>query len=383
MADWKEVELRDICTDISYGYTASASTEPIGRKFLRITDIVKERINWETVPYCSIDENKIDQYKLYIGDIVIARTGATTGYNAIIKTNIDAIFASYLIRYKINRGIAEPFFIGYLLKTQNWKGFVQNIIGGSAQPGANAKQFAAFEFMLPPLPEQRAIAAVLSSLDDKIDLLHHQNKTLEQLAETIFRQWFVEEADGMEEKSLDEIAEFLNGLPCQKYLPNGINDLPVIKIKEIHQGFSDESDLANTDIPDKYIIQDGDVLFSWSGSLEVVIWGYGKGILNQHLFKVGSEKYPKWFYYLWTKHHLPKFRTIASDKATTMGHIQRHHLSDAMVLVPPQKTLKEMDSIFHPMIEKIIFNNKQIKDLQTLRDTLLPKLMSGEVRVSY
>jgi len=166
MGEWKHITLGEISTDISYGYTASATQEKKGPKFLRITDIVPDRINWDTVPYCLIEDKKLEKYTLKTGDIVIARTGATTGYNKLITKNSNVVFASYLIRYRINREVANPYYVAYNLQSYEWKGFVEGIIGGSAQPGANAKQFANFDFLLPPLKEQKAIAEVLSSLDD-------------------------------------------------------------------------------------------------------------------------------------------------------------------------------------------------------------------------
>ena len=147
MYEWKEIELRDICSDISYGYTASANEAPIGPKFLRITDVAKGRINWSTVPYCPISKKDAIKYKLEVGDIVIARTGATTGYNAIIKNEVDAVFASYLIRFKMNNQVSYPFFVGYALQSNRFQDYVNAIAGGSAQPGANAQQFADYEIL--------------------------------------------------------------------------------------------------------------------------------------------------------------------------------------------------------------------------------------------
>jgi type I restriction enzyme S subunit len=385
MSEWRETILGEVSTDISYGYTASANSENIGPKFLRITDIVPDRINWETVPYCEIEEKKNEQYQLEIGDIVIARTGATTGYNKVIKENINSVFASYLIRYKIDKDIASPEFIGYCLQSSIWKGFVEGIIGGSAQPGANAKQFASFDISLPPLEEQKAIAEVLSSLDDKIDLLHQQNKTLEELAQTLFRQWFIEEAsDDWEEKPLSKIATFLNGLACQKFPPhNDIDKLPVLKIKDLKAGISNSSDWATNDVKPEYIIESGDVVFAWSASLMVKIWDGEKCVLNQHLFKVSSEQYPKWFYYQWCKYHLDRFIAIAQAHATTMGHIKRKDLDNAMCFIPSEDELKDMSEQMNPLMEKMETNSKQIKTLENMRDTLLPKLMSGEVRVKH
>lgn len=238
---------------------------------------------------------------------------------------------------------------------------------------------------LPPLPEQKAIAAVLSSLDDKIDLLHRQNKTLEAMAETLFRQWFVEEAKAeWTELPLSSIADFLNGLACQKYpQKNGIEKLPVLKIKELSSGISESTDRATSDVKSEYIVALGDVVFSWSGSLMVKVWGGENCVLNQHLFKVTSTSYPKWFYLLWCMHHLPEFTAIAKAHATTMGHIKKSDLDNAMVSVPSGKELLEMSAIMAPMLDKQIANYKQLTVLHKLRDTLLPKLISGEVRVDY
>lgn len=382
---WPIKTLSELCNSVTYGYTESASLEKIGPKFLRITDIASGRLNWNSVPYCKITDVDFKKYKLKAGDIVIARTGATTGANYTFKQGDpdNVVYASYLIKYSINQEIANPNFVGYVLKSNNWSEYVDAIAGGSAQPGANAKQLGSFEIQLPPLPEQKAIASVLSSLDDKIDLLHQQNQTLEALAETLFRQWFIEEAkEDWEERPLSSIANFLNGLACQKFPPkDSINRLPVLKIKDLTSGISENSDWASTDVKPEYIIRNGDVIFAWSASLMVKIWNGEDCILNQHLFKVTSEEFSKWFYYFWCKQHLREFISIAQSHATTMGHIKRSDLDEAMVLIPEEKEIEQMTIQMNPILEKIQLNNNQINSLSKLRDTLLPKLMSGEVRV--
>lgn len=240
-------------------------------------------------------------------------------------------------------------------------------------------------FSFPTPLEQKAIAGVLSALDDKIDLLHRQNQTLEALAQTLFRQWFIEGAgDDWEETSLDQIADYLNGIACQKFPPKDeIHKLPVLKIKELGNGVSDTSDWASTEVSEEYIVHNGDVIFSWSGSLMIKIWDGEDCILNQHLFKVSSTIYPKWFFYFWTKYHLAKFISIAEGKSTTMGHIKRSDLSSSEVYLLPDNFLNKKDQIINPLVEKIILNNQQIATLQKTRKTLLPKLMSGEMRVCY
>lgn len=283
--------------------------------------------------------------------------------------------------------------------------------------------FDTIEIELPPLDEQKRIAEFLGAFDDKIELLQKQNKTLEDMAKALFKSWFVDfdvvrakqkglpKADimreyhlteelydlfpssfadsplgpipsGWEVKPLSKIATFLNGLALQKYPARAEEDfLPVIKIAELRNGISTSTDKANTNLPTEYIVHNGDILFSWSGSLMVKVWSGEKGALNQHLFKVFSNGYPKWFYYLWVNHYLPMFQEIAADKATTMGHIQRKHLDQAKVVCPSAAFLDKMDKIFGVILSKIILNNKQIQTLTELRDSLLPRLISGKIRV--
>lgn len=257
----------------------------------------------------------------------------------------------------------------------------------------------ALEINLPSISEQKAIADTLSCLDDKIELNNRMNRTLEEIAQAIFKSWFVdfepfqdgEFVDselgsipkGWRVGTLTEIADYLNGLAMQKYPPESEAEaLPVLKIKELRQGRTDaESDLCSPDIEKKYVIHDGDVVFSWSGSLLVNLWCGGTCGLNQHLFKVTSSKYQKWFYYMWTLYHLREFQAVAKDKATTMGHIKRENLTKSKVLIPSSQVLEDMNSTMSPIIEKIIANRLQSRKLEEIRDSLLPKLMSGEIRV--
>ena len=187
--------------------------------------------------------------------------------------------------------------------------------------------------------------------------------------------------EGWEVKSLDQIARFLNGLALQKYPPADGRSLPVIKIAQLRAGNTEGADRASADIDPDYIVQDGDILFSWSGSLECQLWAGGPGALNQHLFKVTSEQYPRWLCYLGIHQHLDDFRHIAAGKATTMGHIQRHHLSAAKLAVPPEPLLHAMNAVAEPIIEATWRLAVQSRTLAALRDALLPKLISGELRV--
>jgi len=333
-----------------------------------------------------IDQNKFNELKRFCvktGDIIISCSGTVGEVSVIKEEDPKGIISQALLILRADKNVAYQPFLKYFLMSPYGKSSITSRSDGSVQVNIAKRQVIEnIDILLPPLPEQKAIAEVLSSLDDKIDLLTRQNKTLEDLAQAYFRKWFIEDAsDKWEEKGLDEIADFLNGLPLQKYPYKTGNPLHVIKIKELNNGFTDSSDLCSADIPEQYIVHPGDVIFSWSGSLKVDIWKYGKGALNQHLFKVTSRYYPKWFYYFWIKYHLPEFKMIAESKATTMGHIQRKDLSNAIVLVPDGQELNFIDNIMSPLIEKIEHNNAQVLVLQKLRDTLLPKLISGEIRV--
>ena len=311
------------------------------------------------------------------GDIIISARG-TVGVLAVLGKEMAFNQSCYGIRPKA--GIDKDY-LYYLLKT-SVEGLKQ-ISHGGVFDTITRDTFKEIFFEKPPLPEQKAIAEVLSSLDDKIDLLHRQNKTLESLAETLFRQYFIENAqDDWEERPLDKIANYLNGLACQKFPPkNEIDKLPVLKIKELKSGFGSDCDWSTTEVPNEYFVKCGDVIFSWSASLIVKIWDGGNAILNQHLFKVTSNEFPKWFIYFWTKHHLDKFIAIAETKATTMGHIKRSDLSSSMVKVPDEDSLILIDKEIEPLIAKLENNNLTISQLEKLRDTLLPKLMNGDVRV--
>ena len=189
--------------------------------------------------------------------------------------------------------------------------------------------------------------------------------------------------EGWEVKALDRIANFQNGLALQKFRPTeNEKRLPVVKIAQLRSGQADSGEWATEKITPECIVDDGDVIFSWSGSLMVKIWCGGRAALNQHLFKVTSSKYPKWFYLYCIESHLPEFQSIAGDKATTMGHIKRHHLSEAKCAVPDLTRFAATNDTFSDLLAKRISNVLESRSLAALRDVLLPKLISGQIQTS-
>ncbi len=388
MNEWKEVKLGDILNFISKG-----TTPPKGVGFVDkgINYVKSDAIGYDRkldkTKIVQINEETHQKFKrsqLTENDILFSMAGIYLGKNAIVTKDIlPANTNQALAILRLNQKEANPNYVSLYLSQQSMIDFINNMSGQSAQPNVNFEEIKSIEIKLPPLPEQTAIASVLSSLDDKIALLHRQNATLEKMAETLFRQWFVEEPkEEWEIIPLSQMANFLNGLACQKFPPkNEIDKLPVLKIKELSSGITENSDWASTEIKPEFIVKNGDVIFAWSASLMVKIWDGQDCILNQHLFKVTSEDYPKWFYYLWCKHHLAEFISIAASHATTMGHIKRGDLDEAKVLIPSPGELSVMTEQAEPLIDKIITNNNQINTLTKLRDSLLPKLMSGEITI--
>lgn len=274
-------------------------------------------------------------------------------------------------------------FLCYLINSMDLSGYVT----GSAQPKLSQANLNAVTLSLPTLAEQKRIVEYLYMLDQKIDVNRQINDNLYAQAKAIFDNHFINIdaiPAGWRKGNLLDIANYLNGLAMQKFRPQGNEiGLPVLKIKELRQGSCDDSsELCSLRIKPEYIIHDGDVIFSWSGSLLVDIWCGGTCGLNQHLFRVTSDIYDKWFYYLWTAHHLARFIAIAADKATTMGHIKREELAKAEVLIPCEEDYTSLTSIMQPIFELIISNRIEGRKLAVLRDELLPKLMSGEIDVS-
>ena len=381
-----ETTLSDVCTNITYGYTASATSENTGVKFLRITDIVPSRIDWESVPFCKISPSDLDKYQIREGDIVIARTGATTGYNKTIKQlPYPAVYASYLIKYDLDRLKADSAFVGYVLQSSNWYEYVDAIAGGSAQPGANAKQLGSYPFILPPLPEQKAIASVLSSLDDKIDLLHRQNKTLEAMAETLFRQWFIEEAkEDWEDGVLGDIASNVRVNATTESIESdeiyiGLEHIERRNVALSQHGFG--SDVASN----KSRFKKHDILF---GKLrpyfhKVCITPFD-GICSTDILVLRAKEtvWTAFTLFAFFQDSVVEYANLASG-GTRMPRADWGALSQYSIAIPPIDLVHQFNDLVLPSIEKIHANLEQIQTLEKLRDTLLPKLMSGEVRVQY
>ena len=334
-----------------------------------------------------------------ISESTIIPPGTTTEYKIgdILISNIRPYFQKIwcadrcggcsadvlCIRAKEN---TDSKYLYYLLSQQAFFDYVMSGAKGCKMPRGDKKQIMQWPVNIPAIDVQKKVVAILSSLDNKIRLNRRINDNLEEQAKALFNHYFIQNTENLGEWQdgvLTDIAQYLNGLAMQKYpaMPNEAG-LPVLKIKELGQGQCDtNSDRCSSLIKPEYIISDGTIIFSWSGTLLVDIWCGGKCGLNQHLFKVSSAKYPQWFVFYWTKHHLNKFIRIAIDKAVTMGHIKRCDLEISKVKIPSKQALVNLDKLFSPIFNRMVTCRIENRKLSSLRDTLLPKLMSGEISV--
>ena len=362
------------------------------------------------------------------GDTLFARitpcleNGKTAKVSGLPENAVGHGSTEFIVMAAKDPGVDEDF-VYYVARHPEFRAYAKGRMEGTSGRQRVSWQ-AISDYEIPDFSslERSGIGSVLSSMDNLISNNRRVNQALEAMARTLFKAWFVdfepvrakmegrwqrgqslpglpahlydifpdrlieselgEIPEGWEMRSLDSIANYLNGLALQKFPPESETEfLPVIKIAQLRAGNTNGADKASTQIKPEYVVVDGDVLFSWSGSLEVEVWNGGRGALNQHLFKVTSNEVPKWFYFFATRQHLSDFRAIAAGKATTMGHIQRKHLKDARIAVAPPESMKKFDAVIAPQFDQLVSNAQQSRSLAQLRDTLLPKLISGELRV--
>ena len=322
----------------------------------------------------------------------------SSGFATLDIKKPDEFNADYLYY-----NLTKPFILNYLQTV------AQNQV--SSYPSINPSDLANLNLSFPPFSEQKKIASVLSTLDEKIALNRRINAKLEQLAKRLYDYWFVqfdfpnsdgkpykssggkmfynaalkrEIPDGWEVGNLYEIADYINGLACQNFRPKVYEEsLPVIKIREMNEGVTKDSEQVSINIPEKYKINNGDILFSWSATLEVMVWNGGKGGLNQHIFKVMPKNYFSHEYvYQQLDRYVVNFQKQAEARKTTMGHITSEHINKSRVVLPPEETVQ----VFTQKVKTLSKMQSNLKaenlKLASLRDRLLPLLMNGQVTVS-
>ena len=407
----KKYKLGEICTIVP-GYAFKAADFGKGLNYvIKIKDIMPPYID---ILHSEKVEIVIDKkYEIKYGDFVMAMTGATIG--KIGKLQIDSESKVY-INQRVCKFIPETFcdkeYLYYKLNTQEFQRFIYNNVDSKlAQPNIGHPTIYKYELELPLLSEQRRIGQFLKAIDDKINLNRAINHNLEAMAKQLYDYWFLQfdfpDENGKPYKSsggkmvwnkklkreipegwhcgnLFEIATFTNGLACQKFRPkDGEVPLPVIKIREMHDGISSDTEEVSPNIPESVKVYNGDVLFSWSASLGVMLWACGLGGLNQHIFKVTSANdFPKSFYYFQLLNYVDIFKKMAEARKTTMGHITQDHLQQSTISIPDNKDIVDkFEKRISPIFAQMVKLQEEIQQLIKLRDSLLPLLMNGQVKV--
>jgi type I restriction enzyme S subunit len=290
-------------------------------------------------------------------------------------------------------------YLYYLISDQKFTDYLVSQEQGAAYPAVSIDSIKNAIVLLPDLETQEKIASILGSIDDKIELNVEMNKTLEEMAMTLYKHWFVdfgpfqdgefvESELGMIPKgwrviSCYDLANYINGKAFKTNQLVDNDGLPVIKIAELKSGITNSTKFYNGDIEPKYLLQNGDILFAWSASLGVFIWAKGKAVLNQHIFNVKPNgTLSKSMIYFTLKNIIQEFIEIAASRATTMGHITKEHLIDKKIALPPDELLVKVDEKMSNYYQMILSNMLEVERLTQIRDYLLPRLLSGEIDVS-
>lgn len=342
------------------------------------------------LPFISADEKIKDSQRLNDQDIVYVLTSETVddlGHAYLFNnpSGKSAVSGTETTIVRVERkDVVLPAYLNYLMSSPKFISELRQYTRGMKVFRVHPSDVARIEVDLPSIDEQRKVVAILDAIYEKQQTNTKLNGYLEELFDSCFRQSLNMVDETWDTISLLDIADYKNGLAMQKFRPNvGDKGFPVLKIRELGQELcGNDAERCRSDIDESVTVHDGDLIFSWSGTLLLRFWAGGDAGLNQHLFKVTSRVYPSWFYYAWTKHHLARFTMLAKDRATTMGHIKRSALEESEVLLPPKEKLAMQTKCMQPIIDQVIANKIEIRKLAALRDTLLPKLMSGDIDVS-
>lgn len=397
------VTLASVCESVRYGYTASASEQEVGPRFLRITDIVPDSIDWGSVPFCEIEDSDKERFALAVGDIVVARTGATVGYAKLIRDPVEAVFASYLVRFRVNAKQADPGFVGRLVESFVYKDFVKSRVGGAAQPNANAQVLGSFQFQLPSRLEQERIADILSAYDDLIENNRRRMALLEEAARQLYREWFVRLRfpghehtrinsglpEGWAKKSIAHVADCVGGgtpsTSVLNYWEGG--DVtwvtPTDVTKNAHFVLLDsekkitEAGLQNSSaklVPPHAILMTSRAsvgFFAVAGREVCTNQGFISIVPHDPIFSP--------YFLLHLSERVGEIRVMGSG--STYPEVSRGKFREFEVLLPKHALATAFCEQATTFLKQIRIIKQQNDKLRAARDLLLPRLMSGEIAV--
>ena len=402
MSDWASVTLAEVCSRPQYGAIAKGTTQPVGPRFVRQTDIVSGRIDWTSVPFCDLDESDFDRYAIETGDLLISRLGAGVGAAAIVHGAHEAVFAGYLVRFQADQSRAVPEFLGYQLRSLGWRNHVNGFRSGAAQPTLNAQQMAAFRFDLPSIEEQRGIAAALAALDDKIESNDRAISLQEQLGSALLASRLQIGPSGALVADKRLLSAFIKTLETGSRPRGGLKEGTVgtVSLGAQHvqsAGVCKTAELKQ--IPTDFVdsmrrgrLEDGDVLVYKDGGKpgnfipHVSAFGYGfpvdTAVINEHVYRVRATRYISQALLYWALRS-PWLDEEMRKRGTGVA-IPGLNSSNFREL--PFPALEEDSRVFlndmlSPMFEKILRLGAENVRLGAQREALLPALLSGRIRV--
>lgn len=432
MSDWQLHRFKDLLVEpVRNGIYKTKEFHGSGAKVVnmgelfghpRLFDIPMKRVD--------LNDKEISRFNLCSGDLIFARRSLTAEgagkCSIVMEVTEPTAFESSIIRARPDPNKACSKFLYYFFSSPVGQYSLGTIRRQVAVAGITGSDLALLEIRIPNLPAQSRVAAIFTALDDKIELNRRMNEVLEAQAQTLFRDWFVDFGpvrakakakasgpdgsipylapdlwslfpdrigdDGLPEgwllEPLIDQASWINGAAYKNmHFVEQASGLPVIKIAELKAGVTGNTKFTNTDLGQKYLIQDDELLFSWSGnpdtSIDAFLWAGGQAWLNQHIFAVRANgKRDKAALFVLLKYLMPQFAEIARDKQTTgLGHVTKADMARLMVVRPCHDVKLAFDEFVTPIVDRILTNQKEARSLAQTRDLLLPKLMSGEIRV--
>jgi type I restriction enzyme S subunit len=381
MSDWKTVELINACHKITDGAHKSPPTVTNGYPMASVKDMTYNGIdssNCRNISRKDYLELVLNNCKPQINDVLIAKDGSYLKHIVLVTEEQEVVLLSSIAIIRPNMDVISPKFLKYIFLNPSFRDTVEgNFVTGAVIPRIVLKDFKQIPILLPPLPEQKAIAAVLSSLDDKIDLLHRQNKTLEAMAETLFRQWFVDEAE-IKTVQLGEIIEIYDS----RRIPLSSTERDKMKTGTLYPyyGAAKVMDYIND-----FIFDGESLLLGEDGTVQtnegypILQMAVGRYWVNNHTHVLSAKKpYSNFLLYSILK----KASISHIVTGAVQPKINQENLKSLEIEVPSDEIIIDTVSASNYYWDKIQTNNDQIRTLEKLRNTLLPKLMSGEVRVA-
>ena len=399
MTEWHRATVAELCERVDYGYTASASSDPALPRFLRITDIVGSHIDWSSVPGCEIDEKGLARFRVEDGDIVVARTGATVGHAKRVREHPEAVFASYLVRFRPAEGV-EPSFLGAVMESAEYKEWVLQNAGGAAQPNANAKTLGAFSLLIPDQRTQRRVGSILDAIDGLIENNRRRVEVLEEMSRAIYREWFVHfrypghEDVPLVDSPLGPIPDgwevsTCGGTPSKKepaYWNDG--EIPWFTPSDMTKSgwrYAAAPEMCiNTEglaRSSARLFPEGSVMMTSRATLGVLAIATFDATTNQGFIVIPpDDRWSPGFIREWLDFHAEELASVATG--ATFKEITKGAFKRLPFLVPAHDVLASHREATDPLESEVRILEEQARNLTSLRDLLLPKLVTGQIDVS-